>query len=165
MSNHSGFRIRPYGGRDLPAARAMLDGLQEYECTIEANRAHWADGGRAYAEWMLEEAAQNSGAVLVAESDAGAAIGLLTCWRAEDATDITVVPAARVHLYISELFVVEAWRGKGVAAALLAAADDHARGLGIAQVTIGSLASNAMARRAYAKAGFEEYEILLRKRV
>jgi GNAT superfamily N-acetyltransferase len=149
----------------LASVRAMLNGLQEYECGIEANRAHWADGGAAYADWMLEESAQNAGAVLVAESDAGTVIALLTCWRSEDATDITVVPEARVHLYISELFVAEAWRGKGAAGALLAAAEDHARRIGVAQVTIGSLAANTSARRAYAKAGFDEYEILLRKRV
>ena len=165
MPDQPGFRIRPYEDRDLPTVRAMLDGLQEYECTIEPNRAHWADGGLAYAEWMLEESAQNRGAVLLAESDGGATIGLLTCWRAEDATDITVVPEARVHLYISELFVAEPWRGRDVAGALLAAAEAHARSIGIAQVTIGSLATNASARRAYAKAGFEDYEILLRKRV
>ncbi|MES1152809.1 MAG: GNAT family N-acetyltransferase, partial [Dongia sp.] len=119
MDAQTGYRIRPYRDADLPMVRAMLDGLQEYECTIEANRAHWADGGAAYADWMLEESAQNAGAVLIAESDAGAVIGILTCWRAEDATDITVVPAARVHLYISELFVAEAWRGRGVAGPLL----------------------------------------------
>lgn len=163
MDAQTGYRIRPYRDADLPMVRAMLDGLQEYECTIEANRAHWADGGAAYADWMLEESAQNAGAVLIAESDAGAVIGILTCWRAEDATDITVVPAARVHLYISELFVAEAWRGRGVAGPLLAAAEAHAMSLGIATVTIGSLATNASARRAYAKAGFAEYEILLRK--
>jgi GNAT superfamily N-acetyltransferase len=164
MSDQPRFRIRPYEERDFGTVRAMLDGLQEYECTIEANRAHWADRGAAYAEWMLEESAQNQGAVVIAESE-GAVIGLLTCWRAEDASDITVVPEARVHLYISELFVAEAWRGRGVAGALLAAAEGHARSIGIAQVTIGSLATNASARRAYAKAGFEDYEILLRKRV
>jgi len=165
MDDQPGYRIRPYRDGDLSPVRAMLDGLQEYEGTIEANRAHWADGGAAYAGWMLEESARNAGAILIAESDAGAVIALLTCWRAEDATDITVVPAAREHLYISELFVAESWRGKGVAGALLAVAEDHARGLGIPQVTIGSLAANASARRAYAKAGFDEYEILLRKRL
>jgi GNAT superfamily N-acetyltransferase len=165
MSDQPGFRIRPYEECDFGTVRAMLDGLQEYECTIEANRAHWADGGAAYADWMLEESAQNQGAVVIAESDEGAVIGLLTCWRAEDATDITVVPEARVHLYISELFVADPWRGRGVAGALLAAAEAHARSIGVGQVTIGSLATNASARRAYAKAGFADYEILLRKRV
>ena len=165
MVDHPGFRIRPYQDSDLRPVRAMLDGLQEYERSIEANRARWADGGVVYADWMLEEAAQNQGAVLVAEAESGAAVGLLACWRAEDATDITAVPAARVHLYISELFVAETWRGRGVAGALLAAAETHASRLGIAQVTIGSLAANRSARRVYAKAGFEEYEILVRKRL
>jgi GNAT superfamily N-acetyltransferase len=165
MSDHPGCRIRSYEDRDLKPVRAMLNGLQEYECTIEPDRAHWADGGAAYADWMLEESAQNQGAVFIAESEEGTIVGLLTCWRAEDATDMTVVPQARVHLYISELFVAEPWRGRGVAGALLATAETHARGIGIAQVTIGSLASNKSARRAYAKAGFDDYEILLRKRV
>src|SRR5689334_1325475 len=93
-----GFRIRRYRDADLPPVRAMLDGLQEYECKIEADRAHWADGGAAYADSMLEEAAQNAGAILLAEAEDGNVIGLLTCWRAEDATDIIVLPAARVHL-------------------------------------------------------------------
>jgi GNAT superfamily N-acetyltransferase len=165
MAEYLGFRIRPYAEGDLPAVRAMVDALQEYECTIEANRAHWADGGRAYAEGMLEEMGQNAGAVLLAVSRDGTAVGLLACRRAEDATDITVVPPARTHLYVSELFVLADWRGRGVAAALLAAAEAHAQSIGVAQVTIGSLAANAAARRAYAKAGFEEYEILLRKRL
>jgi GNAT superfamily N-acetyltransferase len=165
MSDYPGFHIRAYRDGDLAAVRVMLNDLQEYERGIEPDRAHWADGGRSYTDWMLEESAQNAGAVFVAEEDAGKVIAVLTCWRAEDATDITVVPAARAHLYISELFVVEAWRGKNVAAVLLAAAEVHARSLGIGQVTIGSLATNATARRAYAKAGFAEYEILLRKRV
>jgi GNAT superfamily N-acetyltransferase len=153
MAQDPPFRIRPYRDADRAACRAMLNGLQEYECSIEATRAHWADGGGAYTDWMLEESAHNAGAVLIAESPEGQAIGLLTCWRAEDATDMTVMPAARVHLYISELFVVEAWRGKGVAAALLSSAEVHARHLGIAHVTIGSLAANAAARQVYAKAG------------
>jgi GNAT superfamily N-acetyltransferase len=163
MDRQPGYRIRSYRDDDLPAVCGMLDALQEYECTIEANRTHWGDGGQAYAEWMLQEAAQNSGAVLLAEADDGMPIGLLACWRAEDPTDITVVPAARVHLYVSDLFVAEPWRGKGLAGALLASAEAHARSLGIPQMTIGSLAMNASARRAYVKAGFADYEILLRK--
>jgi GNAT superfamily N-acetyltransferase len=165
MSERLGFRIRPYEERDLPVVRAMVNGLQDYERTIEPGRAHWADGGAAYADWMLQEAGQNAGALLVATAEDGRVIGLLACWRAEDATDITVVPAARIHLYVSELFVAEDWRRRGVGAALLETAEAHAHSLGIEQVTIGSLAVNTAARRAYAKAGFEEFEILLRKRL
>jgi len=92
-------------------------------------------------------------------------IGMVTCWRAEDDTDITVRPDARAHLYVGDIFVVESWRGRNVAAALLAAADAHGRALGLAYVTIGLLASNRAAWRAYEKSGYEGYEVYLRKRL
>ncbi|GAB2176229.1 GNAT family N-acetyltransferase [Dongia sp. agr-C8] len=161
----NGFRIRPYCAADLPDLRRMVLGLQLAECAMESSRAHWADGGAAYAAWLLDEIAANSGAAFLAEAPDGAAIGMVTCWRAEDPTDITVTPAARAHLYISDIFVVESWRGRDVAGALLAAAEAHGRGLGLAQMTIGLLAVNHAARRAYEKSGFEDYEIYLRKRL
>jgi GNAT superfamily N-acetyltransferase len=57
------------------------------------------------------------------------------------------------------------WRGRGIAGLLLAEAERHGRALGLAQMTIGVLAVNEAARRAYAKAGFDDYEMLLRKRL
>ncbi|MDQ7246649.1 GNAT family N-acetyltransferase [Dongia sedimenti] len=159
------FRIRLYAPTDLPAACSLLNALQEAECAMESNRAHWPDGAAAYTEWMLSEAAANKGAIFIAESNEGAPIGLASCWRVEDASDTTVIAAARVHLYVSDLVVVEQWRGRGVAGRLLAEAERHGRALGLAQMTIGVLSANDAARRAYAKAGFEDYEMLLRKRL
>lgn len=145
--------------------RRLVDALQEEECDMDPSRAHWTDGGAAYAEWMLTTVENHQGATFVAETEAeaGAVIGLLSCWRAEDASDITVVPAARVHLYVSDLVVLPEWRGRGVAGALLVEAEAHGRKLGVGQMTIGVLAANGPALRAYAKAGFEGYEMLLRK--
>jgi GNAT superfamily N-acetyltransferase len=159
------FRIRPYGDSDRLTVYEMMNALQEHERAIEANRAHWADRGAAYSDWTLQQVAENQGAVFVAEADDGAKLGFATCWRAGDETDITVVAEARQHLYVGDLFVSEAWRGRGVGGALLAEAERHGRAIGLSQMTIGVLAINAGARRAYAKAGFEEYEMLLRKRL
>jgi GNAT superfamily N-acetyltransferase len=161
----NGFRIRPYRAADLSILRDMIQGLQEAERGMDSSRAHWADGGAAYTNRTVDEMATHSGAAFVAEASDGSAIGIVTCWRAEDPTDITVTPEARAHLYVSDLFVTESWRGWGVAGALLAAAEQHGRGLGLAQMTIGLLAVNQAARRAYEKSGFEDYELLLRKRL
>ena len=159
------FRIRPYAEADRPAFRRMALGLQEAECRMESNRAVWADNGGAYTDWMFEEVAAHSGAVFMAESADGSPIGMVSCWRAEDQTDITVRAEDRAHLYIADIFVVEAWRGRNVAGALLAAADAHGRALGLTYVTIGLLAVNQAAWRAYEKSGFEGYEVYLRKRL
>jgi GNAT superfamily N-acetyltransferase len=161
----NGFRIRPYQDADLPVLRCMIQGLQEAECGMETSRARWSDGAAAYTDWTLGEIAAHSGAVFMAETPDGTPIGVVTCWRGDDPTDITVTPEARVHLYVSDLFVVESWRGRDVAGALLAAAEQHGRHLGLAQMTIGLLAVNQAARRAYEKSGFEDYELLLRKRL
>jgi GNAT superfamily N-acetyltransferase len=159
------FRIRPYTDADLPAFRGMVMGLQEAECRMESNRAVWTDHGVAYADRVLEEVAGHSGAVFMAESADGTAIGMVSCWRAEDETDLTARPDARAHLYISDIFVVESRRGQNVAGELLAAADAHGRALGLAYVTIGLLAVNHAAQRAYEKSGFQDYEVYLRKRL
>jgi ribosomal protein S18 acetylase RimI-like enzyme len=161
----SDFHIRPYAEADLPAFRRMALGLQEAECRMEANRAVWADDGGAYADWVMEEVAGKSGAIFMAESADGTAIGMVSCWRVEDETDITLRPEARPHLYVSDIFVIESWRGRNVAGALLEAADAHGRALGLAYVTIGLLANNQAAWRAYEKSGFQGYEVYLRKRL
>ncbi|WP_395016056.1 GNAT family N-acetyltransferase [Dongia sp.] len=161
----SDFRIRAYVPADLPAFRRMALGLQQAECRMESNRAVWTDDGGAYSDWVLDEVAMHSGAIFMAESADGSAIGMVSCWRAEDATDITVRPEDRAHLYVGDIFVVESWRGRNVAGALLAAADAHGRSLGLATVTIGLLAVNQAAWRAYEKSGFEGYEVYLRKRL
>jgi GNAT superfamily N-acetyltransferase len=109
--------------------------------------------------------AAHAGAAFLAEAPDGTAIGVVTCWRADDPADITVTREARVHLYVSDLFVIESWRGRNVAGALLEAAEQHGRALGLAQMTIGLLAVNHAARRAYQKSGFQDYEMLLRKRL
>ena len=145
--------------------RALMRLLQDFERAVEPSRADWADGGAAYADWVLAEVAAHDGALLIAESAGGAAIGVLSCWRAADETDIVVVPEARVHLYVSDLVVLPDWRGRGVAGSLLAEAERHGRALGLTQMTVGVLAANATARHAYAKAGFEDYEMLLRKKL
>jgi ribosomal protein S18 acetylase RimI-like enzyme len=161
----SDFHIRPYVEADLSAFRRMALGLQEAECRMEANRAVWADDGAAYTDWVMTEVAGKSGAIFMAEAADGTAIGMVSCWRIEDETDITVRPEARRHLYVSDIFVIESWRGRNVAGALLDAADGHGRALGLASVTIGLLAVNHAAQRAYEKSGFREYEVYLRKRI
>ena len=159
------YEIRPYRDADLPNLRRMVLGLQVAECGMDQSRARWADGGVAYADKMLGEVAANAGAVFMAVASDGTAIGMVSCWRAEDPTDITVSSEARAHLYISDIFVIESFRGQKVAGALPAAAEGHGRSLGLQQMTIGLLAVNHAARRAYEKSGFLDYELLLRKRL
>ena len=157
------YSIRPFGEADRASLRDMSNGLQAAERLMEADRAIWPEDAAGYVDDILAEVAARNGRIFLAEA-AGAAIGYVSCWHGYE-DDRMVDESARNYLYVSDLYVVDAWRGRGVAGALLAAAEAHGRALSLNQMRIGVLAANHGARRAYAKAGFQEYDMILRKKL
>jgi ribosomal protein S18 acetylase RimI-like enzyme len=165
----TGYRIRRFADADRSALGGLSNALQDAERVMESNRAHWPETAGGYADEIVSEMASRNGAIFVAESTPAGPepkqlVGYVTCREGYEDDRIIAEPA-RHYLYVSDLYVADAWRGKGIASALLAAAEGHGRALKLDQVRIGALAANADARRAYAKAGFEDYEIVLRKRL
>lgn len=88
----------------------------------------------------------------LAEAD-GRAIGLINCF-----TGFSTF-AARPLLNVHDLVVLPAWRGRGVAQALLGWAEACARELGCCKLTLEVLSGNAAALAAYARAGFRPYRL------
>ena len=74
-----------------------------------------------------------------------------------------VVAPERRHGSIAELFVVPEARGKGLGRALIEGCEAWARGRGHQLLTLGVLARNARAIRAYEGAGFTPYTLILRR--
>jgi ribosomal protein S18 acetylase RimI-like enzyme len=66
----------------------------------------------------------------------------------------TPLPESSHVVQVNGLAVAPAARGRGVARALLAAAEDQARSQGAAKVTLRVLGTNAAARRVYERAGY-----------
>jgi ribosomal protein S18 acetylase RimI-like enzyme len=64
---------------------------------------------------------------------------------------------------VSDLVVGTAYRRRGIGSRLLSAAEGYARARGARSLRIEVLARNAAARRLYASAGYEEYEVELAK--
>jgi len=160
----TGYRIRPFIDSDRATLGALSHALQEAERVMEPDRAIWPETAGGYADEIISEVAAGAGAIFLAESTAGDAIGYATCLRKYE-DDRIIAESARSYLYVSDLYVADAWRGKGIAGALIEAAAAHGRALNLDQMRIGVLAANAGARRAYAKVGFEDYEMFLRKRL
>jgi len=67
--------------------------------------------------------------------------------------------AARPLLNIHDIVVRAAWRGQGVAQALLQWAEQRATELGCCKLTLEVLSNNARAMLAYERAGFVPYEL------
>jgi len=98
-------------------------------------------------------------AIFVAETEAGERIGLL--WFGENRNLITGENEAWVY----NVSVVPAHRGRGVGARLMEHADAHARRLGYRNLGLMVATHNGPARRLYARLGFEEANVIMRRRL
>ncbi len=108
--------------------------------------------------WLLENL-ENMGAdgtVFIAEDANGMPIGAATVERS---AHFTGAPQGE----LGELAVIEAVEGQGVAALLLAAAEDWAREQGLPYLALGTGVANSRARAFYARHGYQEEDIRLAK--
>jgi len=157
-------RIRPARlPDDKPAFLSFIDGLQAFEHRFEPDRRLDATVAAEHFAKLEREIAEKGGAIFVAEGPGGAAQG----WAVVHENDLPgfIIEAERHTAYIAELYLVEAARGHGAGRALIAACEDWARQRGIGSIMIGVLAGNRHAHAVYAKAGYADYAIELRKKL
>jgi ribosomal protein S18 acetylase RimI-like enzyme len=146
--------------RDL-LIEAIID-QQEYERRLHDSRRPGCEIAAAYLDHIRQNAAQNAGAIFVAELDGGFA-GFAACWVAQECNPAETDDSNRFG-YIADTYVVPRLRGRGVVGHLLQAAESHLRAAGVRRTRVATLAANASAFRAYAKHGFEAYEVVMEKR-
>lgn len=153
-------RIRHYVPADRAAVEACVVEMQDAERALVPELREGRAMAATYATAMLAGAGAHEGLVLVAEVD-GAVVGLVgvAIERGEDLLESTVNEVG----HVTDLVVLPAHRGRGIGRALLAAAEAHAAAAGMPYLTIDVLAANQAARALYAKAGFSEHLIALRK--
>jgi ribosomal protein S18 acetylase RimI-like enzyme len=85
----------------------------------------------------------------------GAAVGRL--WLAERVMD------DRRALFIYDIHVDPAWRGRGLGRAAMLLAEDEARARGIGRIELNVFGGNAVARRLYLSLGYVERAVLMAK--
>jgi GNAT superfamily N-acetyltransferase len=155
------FRLRDFDPTtDRAAALSFIDGSQAYEHAFEADRRIDSTVANDYLAALMGNVADQQGRVWVAE-DAGQVIGWGVFVIGQ--SEVFVVEEQRNHGHIAELYVVEAFRGRGVGQAMIAACEAETRRLGLTHVTIGLLAANRRAADVYARAGYAPYAMELRK--
>lgn len=145
---------------DRAAVLSFIDASQAYESAFEPNRRLDARVADEHLASLLAQIEKHQGLNLIAEID-GHPIGWAVARVLE--MDLFVKAEDRLCGYVSELFVVETYRGRRIGRALLTRCEEHFRALGLKSVMIGSLAGNARALSAYRSAGYAPYAIELRK--
>ncbi|SHI66612.1 L-amino acid N-acyltransferase YncA [Roseomonas rosea] len=161
----AGLLIRPCRPEDRPALVEQFLALNRYEEPLARNRRTDLAGAEESLDAALERVERTGGAALIAEWR-GAVAGHLFLTFEEDAAYVRAVRAAlRPYAYISELFVREEARRRGIGRALLAEAERLAAARGVPRLMIGVLAGNAEAAALYRRFGFRDYAVEMRKAV
>lgn len=81
------------------------------------------------------------------------AVGLMNCFTGF--STFNCKPLINIH----DVIVLEGWRGRGIAQRMLRQVEAIARQRGCCKLTLEVLEGNTAARRAYEKAGFENYRL------
>jgi len=157
MARPTEFAIRPAAAGDRVALLEFVRALNLYEAAIEVDRRTDDDFPEPTLDVRMAEIEAKDGLAFVAVDLAGTPIG----WIAGHIEPgvIYIREELRRCGHISELYIVEGWRNRGVGLALIDAAGEHFRARGVKRLTIGSLAGNAVACAAYEALGFRPYAI------
>ncbi len=163
MAGISGEAIRPATPADRPWLVTAMAGISDHERTLHDSRRPGADCADAYLAQVEAAIAEHGGAILIA-TRCEARLGCIA-FRVAHNDNAAETPDSNVFGYVSDLFVVEPERGHGLGGRLLAEAERHFRAAGLRRMRIGSLAANTAAVRTYRKFGFDDYEMVLEKRL
>lgn len=149
----------------LPEEEAALtrfvQELQHVERAFEPNRRIDPDIGAEYFRVLMKRVAEEDGRVFVAEEEGEIAGWMVTL---VEQSPIFIIQEERCAPIVSELFVAEGARGRGIGRALLQAAERDFKARGFGHMMIGVLAGNIRARSMYEKFGFSPYAEIRRKR-
>lgn len=158
--------IRPASAADVPAVLPLVRAICDLHAARDPDRFVVVDDILArYAAWLPERAADPASVFLVAErpgpDGAPAVVGYCvgTC---EPAAPIFWVPACG---WIHDVFVLPELRRRGLASALVRAAEGRFRALGVAQIRLHTGAFNEYARAAFAAMGYRPSVVEMLKAV
>ena len=145
---------------DEPAILSFINGLQDFEATFEPDRRRDPDFAVQHWRELQHRCAEKHGIMLIAE-DADKAVGWAFAY--EQHGELFIVEPERRHGFLAEIFVSPEARGKGLGRALIAGCEAWARDRGHKLLTIGVLARNPGAIRAYEGSGYAPYAITMRR--
>ncbi len=142
------YKIRSATAADGDAMLALMPRLSEFEIPESRNPEHlWRDDAALLRKWIAGDA--DDCLVHVAEDDGGVILGL---------TLVRLRPEALSHepsAHLEAITVAKEAEGKGMARALLDAAEEEAERHGAKTMTLHVISTNTRARRFYERSGYD----------
>lgn len=152
--------VRPYRAEDQDRVKQCIIELQEFERTLEADRVEGERIVERNFQELQEAHLRDEGRLFVAEVEEEV-VGFINVQLVHESE--TYMSSLVDYAYISDIVVLQAYRGRGVGMMLLQQAEVFARQQGATVLKIQVLARNQHAADVYQHAGFRPYEIALLK--
>jgi len=153
--------IREYQDHDAAALRRCVVVLQDFERRIDTRILPGEIMADRYCEQIHARCRASVGRVYIADVESEVA-GFVAVLARQPFTELDEPPG--YHALITDLVVLEPYRGRGVGRRLLEQAESYAREAGATELRIGVLASNHSARKLYLGTGFLPHVEILTKR-
>jgi GNAT superfamily N-acetyltransferase len=145
--------IRPARDSDIPEIARMIAGLAAYEEALDPrNRFDW-DSIRAAPQWLRNVLGREHHAVWVGDAGEGRLVAHL--WVRLLRRHEGQLPA--IIGYISQAYVDESWRRKGLIRPMLEHAYEWFRDKGVTVVTLSVLHRNWLGATAWHRLGFSDF--------
>ena len=155
-----GIVVRRYDeARDLAELRALNVEHQDFSRSLEPS---WPEGKTMvdqYVAYLERECLAHDGCVLMAEAD-GTIAGFI-CAVAAMSPGSPDDPAT--FAWVHDIYVRPAYRRRGIATALMAAAESFVTSRGARELRLGVIDRNADAQALYQELGFRDYVRVLTK--
>ena len=154
-------RIEPLQRADLSTLVGFVIGIQEFERAAVPELKPGAEVAPNYAAGLMRTVTARNGSILLAKDD-DKPVGFVCAWIADD-DDPLLREEVRRHAYVSDIFVAESHRRKGVARMLMEAIEAAMRQRGCQRIRVTSKAANRGALTFYNATSYKPYEILFTK--
>ena len=154
--------IRLYRATDAASVTELIQKLQRHERQFEPRMTAPDAIQDWYLDHLLSRCAKEDGVILVAAAD-DRIVGFIAVLARVASTDID--EDGYDYAYVSDVAVRQDHRGQGIGAALLSAAEAHAREQGACWLRVDVLAANEGAASLYRRTGFINRAIQLEKKL
>jgi ribosomal protein S18 acetylase RimI-like enzyme len=153
------FAIRPYKESDSEQIKKLILELKLYEGQFDPDyRTDWDSVKDLFK--ILQGDREKGGEIFVAENK-GNIIGFIAL--ALQKKNSALVEKDKGVVYISELCVMQDYRGKGIGGDLLDEATEFAKAKGIGLLKLSTFFDNKIAREMYERRGFRHYVTVMLK--